>query len=406
MKILAILLAILCCTPTTLYAEEIVLGTIFGIKGNQAPTAQEALNGALLAVQKINNSKGTTKIKLEVKSITGEISGTLNEADNLSKIKGIIAVSGIIDDNAALAAGPAFQAAQLPFLCTGAQDDALSHVGSNIFSLAVPDIRIGQLLAEFAADTMLINNIMLIRSDLTDSTARQADSFARRFKQNHGNIMAEMRITEPDTDLSFISKKLKELIPPQPTNSTVVNETVGASDFVDNAVDITIQKRNAESAKPQVEAVIVFAPDRIAAKLLNQLTKDQQIYPILGGTSFDTVFMQQSMKKYPATIYYGSQAALNRETPLVRSFVKSYKKLFGSDPQTGYAALGFDSIMLLAATAQKHGLTSAAIRKGLPLIKNFEGVCGKISFQGHGAEKPLYVMQMQSGQKSIATVLQ
>ncbi|TIH12964.1 hypothetical protein D0S45_16725 [Marinifilum sp. JC120] len=406
MKILTGLLVIFCLMISPLQAGEIVLGTIFGLKDSQAPTAQEALNGALLAVQKINQSKSKNKIRLEVESSTGETTGILKGANKLAQSKGIIAATGIIDDNAALTAGPAFQAVQLPFLCTGAQADALSHIGSNIFTLAVPDIRTGQLLAEFASNTMQISNIMLIRSDLADSTARQADSFARRFKQNNGNIMAEMRITEPDPDLSFISEKLKELVPPQPTNSTVINETVGASDFVDSAVGITIQKRDTEPAKPQVEAVVIFAPDRIAAKLLTQLKDAQQTYPILGGTSFDTVPMQQTIKAYPSRIYFASQAAMDREAPLVRSFVESYKALFGSTPETGYAALGFDSIMLLAATAQKHGSTSKAIRNGLPQIKDFEGVCGKITFQGHGAEKPLYIMRVESGQKSLATVLQ
>ncbi|NDV22034.1 ABC transporter substrate-binding protein [Desulfovibrio sp. JC022] len=405
MKILTSLLVIFCLMSSPLHADEIVLGTIFGLKGSQAPTAQEALNGALLAVQKINNSKSGTKIRLEVESSAGETTGILNSANKLAQSKGIIAATGIIDDNTALTAGPAFQAVQLPFLCTGAQADALSYAGTNIFTLAVPDIRTGQLLAEFACNIMQISNILLVRSDLADSTARQADSFARRFKQNKGNIMAEMRITEPDPDLSFISEKLKDLAPPPPANSTVINETVGASDFVDSAVGLTIQKRDTNPAKPQVEAVVVFAPARIGAKLLEQLKNDRQVYPILGGTSFDNVPMQQTMKAYPSRIYFASQAAMDREAPLVRSFVNSYKSLFGSTPETGYAALGFDSVMLLAATAKRHGSTSTAIRNGLPLIKDFEGVCGKISFQENGAEKPLYIMQVESGQKSMATSL-
>ena len=404
MRIFILLLAMI-CMPVSLYAGEIVLGAIFGLRSSQAPTAQEALNGALLAVKKINKSNNEIKIRLEIEATTEETTGILNGANKLAQSKGIIAATGLIDDNAALTAGPAFQAVQLPFLCTGAQSDALSHIGSNIFSLAVPDIRTGQLLAEFSSNTMQVSNIMLIRSDLADSTARQADSYARRFKRNGGKIMAEMRITEPEPDLSFISTKLQELAPPQPTNSTVGNDTVGVSDFADSAAGITIQKRETEPAKPQVEAVVIFAPSNIAAKILEQLQQTAQTYSILGGTSFDTVPMQQPMKDYPSTVYFAAQASMDSEAQLVRSFVDSYKELFGNSPQTGYAALGFDSIMLLAATAQKHGVASAAIRNGLGQIKDFEGVSGTISFQGNGAEKPLYVMQFSAGQKSLTTIL-
>ncbi|WP_415714549.1 ABC transporter substrate-binding protein [Maridesulfovibrio sp.] len=406
MRLFTALLAFICCMNSPAFADEIVLGTIFEIKDSQAPTAQEALNGALLAVKKINESSDQNKIKLEVESVSGETIDVLKGVDNLSRSKGIIAATGIISENNALTAAPAFQAANLPFLCSGAQVDSLPHIGTNVFTLAVPDIRTGQLLAEFAGGSMLVNNIMLIRSDLSDSTARQADSFRRRFKQNGGNIMAEMRITEQDPDLSFVSRKLKELTPPENTNSTVLDDTVGVSDFVDSAADITIQKRDAEPARPQVDGIVVFAPARIASKLLNQLQQDQQIFPVLGGTSFDSIAMQESMKEYPATVFYASQASMDREAPLVRSFVESYKALFGQTPQTGYAALGFDSIMLLAAATQKQPSTSETIRNGLGQIKNFDGVSGKISFQGRSAEKPLYIMQVKGKQKLMATMLE
>ena len=404
MKILALLLSFVCLASSPALAVEMVLGTIFELKDSQAPTAQEALNGALLAVKRINESGGQLKIRLEVESISGDTTGVLTGVDNLSKDNGIIAATGLISEDAAMAATPAFQAANLPFLCSGAQADSLSHTGSNIFTLAVPDIRTGQLLAEFAGNTLQIDNIMLIRSDLSDSTARQADSFARRFKQNGGKIMAEIHITEPNQDVSFISRKLKELAPAQNTNSTVVDDSVEASDFDDSAAGITIQNREAEPQKPQVEEVVIFTPPNIAVKLLEQLKQSQQTYSILGGTSFDFVSLQKTMLEYPATIYHAAQASMDRETPLVHSFVESYKNLFGTSPQTGYAGLGFDSIMLLAA-AGKTTSTSTAIRKGLINIKDFEGVCGKISFQGRSAYKPLYIIQIESGQKSMATAL-
>jgi len=51
MKTFILLLAII-CMPIPLHAGEIVLGAMFGLRDSQAPTAQEALNGALLAVKK------------------------------------------------------------------------------------------------------------------------------------------------------------------------------------------------------------------------------------------------------------------------------------------------------------------------------------------------------------------
>ncbi|WP_320008940.1 ABC transporter substrate-binding protein [Maridesulfovibrio sp.] len=402
MRIIVFVLCFICFACPPARAGEIVLGAIFELKGSQAPTAQEALNGALLAVKKINSSKDKIKIRLDVESVSGDTTGVLNGVNNLSKSTGIIAATGLISEDAALAATPAFQAATLPFMCTGAQADSLSTSGGDIFTLAVPNTRTGQMLAEFAGNTMQINNIIIIRSDLSDSSARQADGFARRFKKNGGKIMAEIRITEPSPDLSFVSQKLEELAPAQNTDSAVVDESVQASNADDSAAGLDIQKRETEPETPQVEAVAVFTPPNVAAKVLEQLKQSKQTYTILGGTCFDYVSIQKNILEYPATIYHAAQASMDRDTPLVHSFIESYKNLFGSSPKTGYAGLGFDSIMLLAAAQQE---TSTGIVNELAKITDFEGVCGKISFQGHSAYKPLYIIQIESGQKSMATAL-
>lgn len=400
----AFILFIILSTPAM--AENLSLGTIFELTGQDAATAQEAMNGALLAVKKYNNSDRRYTITLETTSTSGSPENVLKTVEELRRKADITAVTGLISDDAALEAAPDLQAAELPFLCTGAQADNLAQsVGDNIFTLAVPDIRIGQLLAEFATNTIQTANIVLIRSDMSDSCARQADSFARRFKQNNGKIMAELRITEPDEDLHFIVEKLQSLTPPPPSNNTVVDEGIEASNFSDSGAAIITEERAAEPAPQIVETVVVIAPAQISIAILDMLRDKNQIYRVMGGSSFDSVSMRKSISNWPDTVFYTSQADLTAEDELVQDFVKTYTEFFGSAPQSGYSALGFDSIMLLADTADRHGNTIEAIRSGLPAINNFSGVSGKISFQGRSAHKPLYIMQAQSGQISLAAGL-
>lgn len=407
MKTLLSAFAIFFCLSTVSPAAPLSLGAIFELKGSNSETAQEAMNGALLAIKKINEANPQTPVKIKLESTDENPETTLKAVSRLKSQKSISAVTGIINTDAALTTAPALQAANIPFLCTGAQVDGMAEsIGPDIFTLAVPDIRIGQILAEFATGTLQTENIVLIRSDLSDSTARQADSFARRFKQNNGNIMAEMRITEKNADLSFIVKKIKELTPPPPTNNTIVNEETGAENYDETGAVIITQKRDDPPAQTEIEAVVIFAPQNISSKILETFKAQDITYQLIGGTSFDTVSMLQTITDWTGTIFYASQASLNRENKLVGSFMKAYTELFGSKPVTGYAALGFDSVMLLTSTAEKYGTSPESIRNGLKSITDFEGVSGKISFKGRSAHKALYIIETQSGQSSLAAEIE
>ncbi|WP_432737279.1 ABC transporter substrate-binding protein [Maridesulfovibrio sp. FT414] len=406
MKKLLTILLVLLYLASNASAETIEIGTVFELSGKDKATAQEAMNGAILAVQKLNGAASGLTVKLDTQSTSAIPEDIMKSVGAFGQNPNLQAVTGLISDDAALTAAPALQAAGVPFLCTGAQADGLAQsVGDYVFTLAVPDIRVGQLLADFAANTIQTDHIAVIRSDLSDSCARQADSFVRRYKQNGGTIMAEMRITESNANLNFITDKLQELVPPPPSNSTKVEDEVGVSNFVDSGASIITEAREAVPAPPQVESLIIFAPPEPATQILGQLKQKNTVYRIIAGSSFDTVPMQKTIKEWPDTVFYAAQASLTREDTLVQTFVKAYTDLFGSAPVTGYSALGFDSIMLLAETAKQHGAGKNEIRSGLPEIQNFASVSGQISFQGRAAHKPLYIIQSISGQISLAAGL-
>lgn len=388
-------------------AQELILGTIFELSGPQQATAQEAMNGALLALKKINQSDPAYPLKFKMQSTSSAPEDTIRTVEALKKIPNLSAVTGVISDDAAMTAAPALQASGIPFLCAGAQTDGLAmSVGENIFTLAVPDIRIGQLLAEFTVNTVQSGHIALIRSELNDSCARQADSFARRFKQNGGTVMADLPITEINQDLTFIVSRLKSLIPQTSTNNTVVEEGMAATDFVDSASEIITEKRASPQTGPQVESLVIFAPEHISIRVMEKLRQNKMTYRIIGGSSFDTPAVQAKVLNWPETVYYASQASLTRPAGLVQDFVTDYAALFGSAPKSGYAALGFDAVMILADTARKHGPGSGEIRKNINSVKDFEGVSGKISFKGRTAHKPLYIQQIRSGSSSMAAEME
>lgn len=407
MKILLTAFAILLSLSSIASAQELIFGTIFEVKGESALTAQEAMNGAILAVKKFNNSSYDSKIKLVCESCTTDPLDIIKAVHDLSETKGISAAIGVISEDAALSAASVFQSIQLPFMCSGAQLLGLTNSNTpDIFTLAVPDSKVGSDLAKYTVSTLQADNIFLIRSDMQDSTAKQAESFIAKFTAKGGTILSELRITEPDPDLSYIMKALEAFAPPPQSDSTTTDEAFGVSDYSDSDAEIISQQRTAPPEIQQIEAVVILAPAKVSAHLLSLMQKKQMAYNIVGGTSFDTVPMKNPIAAWSGTLIFASQASLTRDDDLVRLFVKDYTEQFGKMPQTGYAALGFDSILLFAEAAGKTGNPSVNIRTNLPAVKNFQGVSGNISFSGGRALKPLYIIQSNAGKISLAAEMQ
>ncbi|SDK77100.1 ABC-type branched-chain amino acid transport system, substrate-binding protein [Maridesulfovibrio ferrireducens] len=407
MRILLLTIALLFSFYSTVSAQELILGTIFETKGENALTAQETMNGAILAVKKFNDSNQNFKIKLECESSTNEPLEIIRAVHKLTATKGITAATGIISENAALSAAPVFQAAQLPFLCTGAQLSGLTTPETpETFTLAVSDSKIGTDLAKYTFATLEAENIFLIRSDMNDSTAKQAESFSANFKTKGGTILSEMRITEPDPDLSYIMKAIEALAPLPQSDSKKTEDAMGVSNYIDEGAAIITQKRTPPPEIQEIEAVVIFASAKVSAKLLSLMKEKEMAYNIVGGTSFDMVAMKKPIASWSGNIIFASQASLTRENNLVKLFVKAYTELFGEQPQTGYAALGFDSILLLAHAAGTTGNPSVNIRTNLPAVNKFKGVSGEISFKNGSVEKPLYIIQSDAGQISLAAEMQ
>ncbi|MBI1877382.1 MAG: ABC transporter substrate-binding protein, partial [Chloroflexi bacterium] len=65
----------------------------------------------------------------------------------------------------------------------------------------------------------------------------------------------------------------------------------------------------------------------------------------------------------------------------IKKFIADYNKEYGHDPENAFAALGYDTMKLMADAIQRAGSTdAAAITKAIKETKNFPGITGSISF--------------------------
>jgi branched-chain amino acid transport system substrate-binding protein len=110
--------------------------------------------------------------------------------------------------------------------------------------------------------------------------------------------------------------------------------------------------------------------------------------PILGSDSWDSAELMNLCGNDCKGSYFSTHYAAEGATGATRTFIDTYKKKYGYEPDV-VAALTWDAArVLLQAIQNTKGLTGdvkkdrKAIRDQLALIKGFDGITGKISFDG------------------------
>jgi branched-chain amino acid transport system substrate-binding protein len=69
-------------------------------------------------------------------------------------------------------------------------------------------------------------------------------------------------------------------------------------------------------------------------------------------------------------------------TAKVKAFIAAYNKEYGHDPESAFAALGYDAVYLMVNAIKKAGSASPkAIKTALAATKGFDGVTGTVSYQ-------------------------
>jgi branched-chain amino acid transport system substrate-binding protein len=69
-------------------------------------------------------------------------------------------------------------------------------------------------------------------------------------------------------------------------------------------------------------------------------------------------------------------------TPAIKKFYADYQKAFKTPPDNAFAALGYDSVGLVADAIKRAGSADPAkIREALAATKGYQGITGAISYR-------------------------
>jgi branched-chain amino acid transport system substrate-binding protein len=344
--------ALLCgLTVSVMAADMLKIGGTYNLTGAMASLDVPAANGSKLAVKEINAAGGVLGRQIRYVLYDGKTDSATNGniATQLVTSDKVVAIVGNTDSDSALAIGPIAQKAGIPYLTAGATSPQLpNQVGDCMFLEPFGDNVQAAAGAEFAYGKLNAKTCWLLWDKGAEYTTLLAKYFKARFLEMGGKVVLEDTYTQGDTDFSAQITRLKS-ISPQPAFLYVA--ALQASD---------------------------------AGAIAKQIRDAGIKLPMIGGDGYDGPELVGVGGKGAENVYFTTHSLMDASlgTAKVKSFIAAYKKEYGKDPESAFAALGYDAVYLMVNAIKKAGSAdSKAIKAALAATKGFDGVTGAVTYQ-------------------------
>ncbi len=353
--------------------HEILIGGALSLTGVQAPLDEPGLKGAKVAVKALNDSGGLLGKKVRFINLDGK-----SDAVNV----GNIAVQ-LIDMGAKLIVapcdfdfgGPASREAQksgLVGISTCASDPLYSSwsLGDKQFTLSMWNTTMGATAAEYAFNERGWKTAYVVTDQFIAYTKSLSKYFVAHFKAIGGEVLAEDKYTQGKQDFSALIARVKAL-----------------------------------KSKPDVIYISSYMPDLGAMiRAFREVGIDS---PVMGGDSYDDPGLFKALgAKFGSDIIFVTHTWMGPEAhPDMPKFIKLYKELHGTDPDTSFVATGWDTIMLMAQAVKIAGTTDgAAVAKAME-TNEFNLLTGKLSYKsaedGHAPDKAAVIISLTNAKPSF-----
>ncbi|HTI69148.1 MAG TPA: ABC transporter substrate-binding protein [Candidatus Limnocylindria bacterium] len=349
--------------------DTIKVGEFASLTGKEATFGQSSHNGTQIAVDEINAAGGLAgkKIKLLTEDTQSKAGESQTVVNKLVSRDGVIAVLGEVASSRSMEAAPVCQAAKIPMISPSSTNPKVTETGDYIFRVCFIDPFQGTVMANFAAKDLKAKRVAVFTDAKSDYSKGLAKFFKEQHLKNGGEIVAELDFNGGDSDFNAQLTTIKAAKP----------EAIFLPGYYTDAAVICIQ------AKQLGITVPLFGGDGWESEKLVEIGKDA-----VEGQYFST--------------HYHPDVGSDKS----RQFVAAYKRAYGSAPDA-MAALGYDSMMVLADAIKRCGSTdSTKIRDALAATKDYDAVTGKITINAQrDATKAAVIIKVEKGEfKYVETI--
>jgi branched-chain amino acid transport system substrate-binding protein len=351
--------------------ESIKIGGGFALTGAESSLDLPAANGAKLAVKEINAAGGVLgrQIDFIVHDTKYDMSVTAQVAKQFVEQDKVVAVVGFTDSDSVLASGPTIQAAGLPFIIAGATSPKLpAQIGDLLFFACFGDNVQAAVGAEYGFKNYG-KTAYLLWDKGVEYTTLLGGYFKSRFTELGGTLALE------DT-------------------------------YEDNATDFSAQIAKVKALPQQPDFYFISAMPYNVGPVVKQFRDAGLTGPIIGGDGYDTPDILSVAGPAAENVFFTTHALMDATggTEGIKKFISAYNTEYGHDPENAFAALGYDSVYLLADAIKRAGSTDAqAIKKALESTSNFAGITGAItlSADAHIPRKGVTMIAIKDGKFTL-----
>jgi len=351
--------------------DKIKIGGGFALTGDESSLDLPAANGAKLAVKEINAAGGVLgkQIDFIVHDSQYKMDVTAQTAKQFVEQDKVQAMIGYTDTDSVLASGPTFQSAGIPFITVGATSPKIpSQVGDVMYLACFGD----NVQAAAGAESSLKNfgkNAYLLWDKGVEYTTLLGAYFKSRFTEAGGTIVLEDSYDDKATDFSAQIAKMKALSP--------------APDFY----------------------YIAAMPYNVGP-LVKQMRDAGVTGPVVGGDGYDTPDLISVAGTASDNVFFTTHALMDATggTDKIKAFMAAYAKEYGHDPENAFAALGYDTVYLLADAIKRAGsMDSAALKTAIGSTKDFPGITGAITYVdgSHVPQKGVTLIAVKDGKFTL-----
>lgn len=359
-------------TVTALHAEPIRIGGAFALTGEGASLDVPAAAGAELAVRELNEAGGIDgrPVELLVRDTQSLNTPTFEACTRLVREDKVAAVIGFSDTKGALACGPAVMAGGIPFISVGATAPKIpKKIGKMAYLACFGDNVQAAAGAAFGIERFG-KTAFLIWDDSEKYTELLATYFRRAFSSLGGVVVGEDSYDEDTTEFSASISAIKAL--------------PGPPDFL----------------------YIAAMPHNVG-RLLKQFREAGLTGPVIGGDGYDTPDLPATAGAASENVYFTTHAFMDesRGSNAMKAFFASYERLFRRKPENAFAALGYDTVRLLADAIHRAASTdSEPLLAAIQATTGFEGITGRITYPGGGhiPLKAVTIIAVRDGRFTLA----
>ena len=356
-----------------LAADEILFGGALSQTGVQAPLDEPGLRGAQVAVKALNDAGGVLGKQVKFVNIDGKSDPvTVGNVTVELLDRGAELIVAPCDFDFGGPASREAQSAGKVGISTCASDPLYSSwsLGDLQFTLSMWNTTMGAAAAEYALGERGWKTAYVVTDQFIAYTKSLSKYFVEHFAALGGKILLEDTYTNGDNDFSAQLARLKAL-----------GET------------------------PDVIFISSYGTD--IAMIIRTLRESGVDSPVVGGDSYDDPAIFEALgEKFGSEIYFVTHTWMGPESnPKMPEFIKLFNDYHGSDPDTAFVAVGWDTIMMLAQAIEIAGSTDgAAVAKALE-ENEFDLLTGKLSYssaaEGHYPAKAAAMVALSKGQPSF-----